>query len=320
MMKIDSTFHYPPELMNLLISTIPRLNKGKRDVFLFFQGAGVPHNLMQIPFEQWNKDNESINKYEITRQILTILNESGDICLRERREVLKRVVEFQSFSSCWPNDQLDAKGLVADIREIVNVKDSFTRLFKEHEAEKRNHIAQKQNEIEKLKKQKDQLHELKVQLFALFPETNKQKRGKKLETILNSLFNIHGVLIREAFTCVGDNGEGITEQIDGVIEIDGHIYFVEMKWWNSPIGVSEISEHLIRIYHRAESRAIIISASNFTKPAISTCKDALQQKVVVLCNLQEIVLLLEREDDLLDFLRTKVNAAIVDKKPYYLFD
>jgi len=23
------------------------------------------------------------------------------------------------------------------------------------------------------------------------------------------------------------------EQIDGVVEIDGHLYFVEMKWWSA---------------------------------------------------------------------------------------
>lgn len=315
-MKMDNIFHYPPELMNLLINTIPRLNKSKRDVFLFFQGAGVPSSLMQSPFEQWKQNKDSINKFEITRQILTKLNESGDRCLRERREVLKRVVEFEAFSSCWANDQLIAKGLVAEIRDVVNVKDSFTRIANELESQKKETLDNKYAEIEKIRKKKEEIEKLKGELFVLFSEKNKQKRGKKLESVLNSLFLAYGILIREAFTLTGDDGEGIIEQIDGVIEVDGHLYFVEMKWWDSPIGVPEISQHLIRLYHRAESRAIIISASNFTIPAVSTCKDALQQKVVVLCTLQEIVLLIEREGDFLDLLRTKVNAAVIDRKPY----
>lgn len=315
-MKMDNIFHYPPDLMNLLINTIPRLNKSKKDVFLFFQGAGVPPILMQTPFEQWNQNKSSIDKFEITRQILTKINESGDGYLRERREVLKRVVEFEAFSSCWPNDQLIAKGLVAEIRNVVNVKDSFTRMANEREFEKKDNLARKHAEIEKAHKKKENIEKLKGELFSLFSEKDKQKRGKKLESVLNSLFFAYGILIREAFTLRGDDGEGIIEQIDGVIEVDSHLYFVEMKWWNSPIGVPEISQHLIRVYHRAESRAIIISASNFTSPAVSTCKDSLQQKVVVLCTLQEIVLLLEREGDFLELLRTKVNAAVIDRKPY----
>ncbi len=315
-MKMDNIFHYPPELMNLLITTIPRLNKGKNDVFLFFQGAGVPFILMQTPFEQWKQNKDSIDKFEITRQILTKINESGDRYLRERREVLKRVVEFEAFSSCWPNDQLIAKGLIAEIRNVVNVKDSFTRMANEREFEKKDNLARKHAEIEKVRKKKENIEKLKSELFSLFSEKDKQKRGKKLESVLNSLFLAYGILIREAFTLTGDDGEGIREQIDGVIEVDNHLYFVEMKWWDSPIGVPEISHHLVRVYHRAESRAIIISASNFTSPAVSTCKDSLQQKVVVLSTLQEIVFLLEKEGDFLELLRTKVNAAIINRQPY----
>ena len=38
---MDISFHYPPELMSLLIDTIPRLFRSKNDVLLFFKGAGV---------------------------------------------------------------------------------------------------------------------------------------------------------------------------------------------------------------------------------------------------------------------------------------
>lgn len=34
-------FHYPADLLELLIKTIPRLVKSKKSVILFFQGAGV---------------------------------------------------------------------------------------------------------------------------------------------------------------------------------------------------------------------------------------------------------------------------------------
>ena len=33
-------YHYPPELFELLVQTIPLLVKGKKDVLTFFKGAG----------------------------------------------------------------------------------------------------------------------------------------------------------------------------------------------------------------------------------------------------------------------------------------
>ena len=313
---MDSTFHYPPELMNLLIDTIPLLNRSKNDVFLFFRGAGVSNQLIQQPYQQWQRDKNSINKYEIVREVLSKLNEKGDVYLRERREILKRVVEFESFSSCWPADHFKARGLVAEIQKVVNVKDSFTRMTKERDAERQGRIAQINAKHEMVRKKEEQIINIKDELFALFSETNPQKRGKVLESVLNRLFKANGVLVREAFTLVGDDGEGVVEQIDGVVEMVGHVYFVEMKWWNKPLGRAEVSEHLVREHIRAEGRAIIISASNFTTPAISVCKDALQQKVIVLCTLQELVMLLEQKGDLVEFFKKKVQAAIADRNPF----
>jgi hypothetical protein len=83
----------------------------------------------------------------------------------------------------------------------------------------------------------------------------------------------------------GTEGEGIVEQIDGVIEMEGHLYFVEMKWWDKPLGTAEVAQHIVRVYSRSQARAIIISASDFTAPAVTICKEALQQKVIILCAL-----------------------------------
>lgn len=313
---MDITFHYPPELLNLLIDTIPLLNKTKKDVFLFFQGAGVAEPLLKPTFQQWTRDKDSIHKFEIVRQVLTELNVKGESCLRERREVLKRVTEFETYSSCWPADQLKARGLVAEIQKVVNVKDSFTRMANVREAEQQARTAHKQSELDNQRKKKDQIEKVKTDLFSLFSESDRHKRGKALEKVINALFSAYDILVREDFTITGDEGEGVVEQIDGVIEFDSHLYFVEMKWWKDPIGVPEISQHLVRVYHRAEGRAIIISASSFTAPAVTTCKEALQQKVVVLCTLQEIVYLLENQSDLRELIKKKVQSAIVDRNPF----
>src|SRR5580704_5184190 len=105
--------HYPPELLALLIDTIPKLCKSKKDLLTFFKGAGVSRELLSSHERLLNTDKSEFNKYHVTREILVDLNDIGERSLRERREILKRVTEFQDFSVCWIEDQAPARGLVA---------------------------------------------------------------------------------------------------------------------------------------------------------------------------------------------------------------
>jgi len=161
---------------------------------------------------------------------------------------------------------------------------------------------------------------LKQELFSLFSMENEpRKRGKQLEKVLNKLFRVYGVLVKEDFRRSPPDCNGVIEQIDGVIEFDGNIYIVEMKWVKEPVGVDKIAPHLVRLFNRANARAIFITSSSYTKPAIDECREVLSQKTIVLCALQEIVLLLEKQEDLVHLLRKKVRAAAIDKEPFVEF-
>lgn len=314
-MSVDITFHYPPELFNLLIETIARLVRGKRDVLLFFRGAGVPQQYLSTLTRQVAKDRDAVTKFEIVRIVLTTLNETGESSLEPRREVLKRVYEWEDFSSCWENQRLEAQGLVAQVRRLTDVKDTFTRIKDEREkerAERRKIMEARERELAMRQATRERI---KKELASLFAVTDPWKRGKLLEEVLNKLFAYFGILVSKAFTLRGKQGEGTIEQIDGVIEFDSDLYLVEMKWHGTPLGVPEVAQHLVRVFTRDEARALIVSDSGFTKPAIAQCREALTLKVVILCELQEIVNIMESDASLLPFLRTKVRAAIVEKEP-----
>jgi restriction system protein len=316
-MSTEIIHHYPPELLKLLVDTIPLLCPSKRDVLVFFKGAGVASVITADLAQKVATDKESINKYHIVREVLVRLNDKGEATLRERREVLKRVVEFEDFSTCWQNDQLKAKGLVAEIRRVVDVKDSFGRMRQEQEAERKQRIDPEQQRRAALKERKAKLEQVKKELYSLFGMTDAQKRGKQLESVLNQLFAAGGILVREAFTRVARSGEGVIEQIDGVIEMDGEIYLVEMKWWEKPLGTGEVSQHLVRVFSRNCARGLLISYSGYTDPAVAICRESLSRMVVALSGLEEIVKLLEREDNLVEFLKKKVRAAVIDKNPHH---
>ena len=309
--------HYPPELLKLLTDTIPLLCRSKQDLLVFFKGAGVPAAITADFAQKVSANPASVNKYEIVREVLVRLNDRGETTLRERREVLRRVVEFEDFSTCWANDQLKAKGLVAEIRRVVDVKDSFARMRQEQEAERKKRLDEEARKVAFQNEQKAKLKQVKNDLYALFREIDPQTRGKQLEDVLNRLFKTAGILVREAFTRVAPGGVGVIEQIDGVIELDGEIYLVEMKWWDKPLGTGEVSPHLVRVYSRHGARGLLISYSGFTDPAIITCKEALAQRVIILSELREIVRLLDSESDLAEFFRKKIRAAVIDKNPYY---
>jgi hypothetical protein len=317
---MDIIFHYPPELVSLLINVLPKLCKSKRDLLLFFQGAGVSRTILE-PYERLLKTNkDSFNKYPVTREILTKLNEQGEKTLQIRRELLKRITEFDDFSVCWEKDQAVARGLVAQIRDLINVKDSFTRMRIEKDEEKRRRLAQQESVSIAAKQKRDRQQAVKDELYALFSEKDAHKRGKALEKTLNNLFSCFDILVREAFTIKGKCGEGVIEQIDGLIELEGHLYLVEVKWLNTTIGVSDIAPHLVRVFNRGgQARGLFVSYTDFTDPAIAQCRDALSRgAVVVLSTLQEFVSCLERESDLKQWLKSKVNSAIVDKQPFVI--
>lgn len=314
-------FHFPPDFLNLLVDTIPRLCKSKKDVLIFFSSAGVNNRFLGDLSDRLQRDASSINKYEIARTILVRINDAGDIALRERREIVKRIVEFNDFSRCWPNDQMEATGLVAKVREVVNVRDSITRLQQNYESqleeEKKKRQKEEEARLEQLRQKRQKRSAIRSKLIALYQESDPKKRGKQLEGVLNGFFESEEILVREAFTIKGEHNEGIIQQIDGAIEVNSYLYLVEMKWWKEALGPGDIAQHIVRLFARTDVRGIFISASGYTDAAIIEIQRALNKKIIVLFTLKELVLLLETEDSFESLLKSKVEAIQLEGKLLY---
>lgn len=315
---MTDVFHYPPDLFELLVEVIARLNKGKKGVVLFLRGAGVEEaDLVEVDRIVRTSPN-AINKFEIARNVLAKVNARGDSGIRPRREIIKRVVDFEDFSLCWPEDQLKARGLVAAVREAVNKKDSFTRMKQERDAVQEQYQARQRAERAAAAEKRIAIEAVSARLSALFPMNDKpQIRGKLLEGVLADLFRIYGIPVVEDVRRKDPDTAVVLEQLDGVIELDGAIHIIEMKWLNGPVGVSEFFPHLSRLFLRANAHGIFISSAGFTDPVIKECTAALTQKTMVLCSLHEIVMLLQRQDDLREFFKAKFRAAVIEKNPFF---
>ncbi|MEG3849149.1 restriction endonuclease [Microcoleus sp. herbarium19] len=314
-------FHFSVELIDLLTQTIPRLCKSKTDVIVFFSSAGVSQKFLADIRRRVEQDRNNISKYQIVRDVIIRLNEAGDAALRERREIIKRVVDFKDFSGCWPDDQIPARGFVARVRESINHTDSDTRQKQYHESQREEERKKRQQDeearIKQLKLKKQKREQLKSELIGLYQETNAQKRGKQLEAILNSLFESEGILVRESFTIKGENNEGVIQQVDGAIEVNSCLYLIEMKWCKEALGPGDVTPHMMRLFARTDVRGIFISASGYTEAAIIDIKAALNQKIIVLFTLKELVFLLERESPFESLLKSKVEAIQLERKLLY---
>lgn len=186
----------------------------------------------------------------------------------------------------------------------------------EREKESQKHKDEYNKRQKQLIEKEQKLEKVKFDLYSLFSLSDRQKRGNLLEDVLNRLFKIYGILVRESFRLIDKDSGGVEEQIDGIIEIDGAVYLVEIKWTKDPTDVVDVSRHLVRVYHRGCARAIFISSSGYTKAAIKVCEEALQKTVITLCTLKELVTLLDNKNNLKEFLNRKINAAIAEKKPF----
>jgi restriction system protein len=182
--SLDQTYHYPSELLEMLTEVVPCLLKSKQGVIDFFRGAGIPAPFLAEWQSKVRADRESVKKHEIARDVLRQLNEGGDKTLAQRREVIKRISEFEDFSTCYDNDRYKARGLVAQIQKVVNVKDSFTRINLERERERKQRQEAHAASVKAKQKEAEERSAIKNSLCKLFAGTDPIKRGKRLEVSL----------------------------------------------------------------------------------------------------------------------------------------
>ena len=318
-MNVDLTYHFPQDLMELLIDTVPLLCRSKLSILQFLRGAGVPDEMLADLTERVERK-DTITKYEIIRTTLGRLNEKGEerTALRARREIVKRVVEWEDFSTCWAGDQLKAKGLVGEVRRLVDVVDSFKRMNLEREAERMRYQAVQDKHLADIQRKQAELAQIKDDFGRLLSETNPQRRGKALESVLNRLFQHAGILVRQAFAVSEADGAKVGEQIDGLVEIDAVLYLVEMKWWTEPVGAPEVQKLFAKsVLRGGNARGIFVSYSGYTDTAVSTAREALGPGIpIILCDLKHFVQVMETDGDLKRFFKDRLTTLIADKNPY----
>ena len=123
---LDRSYHYPPDVLELLVDTIPRLIKSKAGLLDFFEQAGTPEELIAEWRTKLRQDRMSVSKYHLARGVLRGLNALGDEARPVRHQVLSRLARHADFSAGWEDDRGRAEELVSRIRELAGETDAGT--------------------------------------------------------------------------------------------------------------------------------------------------------------------------------------------------
>jgi len=304
---LDRSYHYPPDVLELLVDTIPRLIKSKAGLLDFFEQAGTPEELLAEWRTKLCRDRMSVSKYHLARGVLRGLNALGDEARPVRHQVLSRLARHADFSAGWEDDRGRAEELVARIRELAGETDAGTWQASCQEALVRQvtretyHARLKDTEERRLA-----LEALKRDLYQAFRVSDPAERSAILATVLPRLFTCHDIPTRRA--PAAPQGDAAV-----LIEFDGALFLVELKWSDRPLDFRQLAPHLVTLYGCPDLRGLLISSSGFTDQAIRDLS-SIQPQRLVLCQLQEIVLLLEEGRDLKGLLHAKLRAAETEQK------
>jgi hypothetical protein len=133
------------------------------------------------------------------------------------------------------------------------------------------------------------------------------ERGYAFETFLKALFDVHGLMARDAFRNRG-------EQIDGSFVLASETYLLEAKWHNTPTGVGDLHAFHGKVEEKAAwTRGLFISHSGFTEDGLFAFG---RGKRIVCMDGFDLYEMLRRSLSLEHVLDRKVRAAAETGRPF----
>ena len=138
-----------------------------------------------------------------------------------------------------------------------------------------------------------------------------QKRGILFEQLMNKLFKLEEILVRESFR----RNEG-GEQIDGSFELDGWYYLVECKWQSKMTSEQEVDGLLGKLGRSGvQTLGVFISVNGWSSNVVGLMKQN-NDKRIFLMNGEDIQIALSGKVRLVDLLRAKKEALNLHSEPY----
>lgn len=262
--------------------------------YSFLESSGVPKDLpRRFP-------KESYNKYDVMRNVLSWLEERGDL-----ETINSLVSNFYKLRAAVDRDNLDeekARRLLADFREAVGT-DPIDREIQARERARAREafeqsLSQKQTQVFLL----EELNSRFISL-ATANEVSPQQRGFQLEALLFDLLQHSEFEYSAPYRTAGK------EQIDGHFRFEKFDYLVESKWEKDVTKQPDLSVFDGKIRGKAQStRGLFVSATGFDENAIR--KFSGDAPRIVLMTGEDLALVLSGRFTFYDAMKAKVDAIV----------
>lgn len=137
-----------------------------------------------------------------------------------------------------------------------------------------------------------------------------RQRGLDFEKLVRELFLKQGLLssIKQSSYYTSDNR---SEQIDGVINLEGKIFLLEAKW-DSSLAASALYEFIGKIENKFfGTLGIFISYNSLSSNFINALRKGRKQNVIVIHG-EDVIQLFEKDDILRDYLKYALEKLSLD--------
>lgn len=138
-----------------------------------------------------------------------------------------------------------------------------------------------------------------------------QARGYRLEKILNSLFNIFDIPVKDGFK----RNEG-GEQIDGAFEFGNLYYLVECKWRKRLSDIGEVDGLRGKLERSGQlTMGVFMSVNGWSSNVVGLLKQN-KDKNILLMDGEDIQAVLHGEIPLNDLIKAKIDALNLKSEPF----
>ncbi len=242
-------------------------------------------------------------KIDIVGQLISFFERNQD---EYQEDILRLIVEVGKFSDFSHFDHLDDKEekISRAKSSVKNLKSFSSALEAEYLEQSRIEELKLKNKenIEKTTALQEKLKILLDDFREMYGSNEPQKRGFKLEKILNELFRINDLDPKSSFKNTG-------EQIDGAFSFDGNDYLLEAKWEKELISAGHLDIFAQKIQRKLDNTlGLFISISGYSSDGLQVHSSG--RKSMILIDGMHLNAVLENRINLSDMLlRLRRHAA-----------
>lgn len=245
---------FPADVKSAMRDCILKLLWAKDDIIAFFSNNGCTNSdIANLG------DFKNHSRVKIVDMMFRHLHTKSDEGLGQFRAMLQSLFTWSHFDPYYFDklqklDRDDAKRAINHLKQLQEIRDYKIR-------EQRKYREKKENEAQS---PKQTLEELKFSHISLLQGSySRQKRGYKLEQILQELSKLSSLDVTEPFRVKG-------EQIDGAIKFDGEHYLVEAKWHDKESSNEPVYQFAAKVQGKMYGRGLFVSVNGFSKNVVDS--------------------------------------------------